>query len=280
MRFLSLLVTCFTADAFLTYAPTWQRGKVALFMADIVETASESDDFKTLVAAIDSAGLSSTLRSQEFTVFAPTDNAFQKLPMGTVGALLQDIPQLSSILTYHVVPGKIMSQELTNNQKLKTVNGAELTVTVNENGVTINNGLVSTADILCDNGVIHAISSVLIPKSVLTPEELKSKLFAFAASVDRGFGAKQSERESIQRIVDELIAQNPTEVPTLGLFPDNQLGKSSPLAGAWKMVYTTAFDVLSLAASPVSTLQAIYQVIGSDGASVNIIDLSPRYAST
>ena len=112
------------------------------------------------------AGLVPTLKGPgPFTVFAPTDAAFAKLPAGTVEALLQDIPKLTAILTYHVVPGKVLAETVMtpNGQTVKTVNGAEITVAVTPDGVTVDNAKVVTVDVVADNGVIHVIDSVILP---------------------------------------------------------------------------------------------------------------------
>lgn len=138
----------------------------SLRMADIVDTAVGAGSFKTLAAALTAAGLVPTLKGPgPFTVFAPTDAAFEKLPAGTVDALLKDIPKLTSILTYHVVPGKVMAETVVtlNNKKVKTVNGAEVLVTVGAAGVKVNDANVVTTDIVTDNGVIHVIDSVILP---------------------------------------------------------------------------------------------------------------------
>lgn len=111
--------------------------------------------------------------------------------------------------------------------------------------------------------------------------QLKSHIFSLAATVDRGFGAKQQEREEILALIDKLKTMNPFPIPTYGLYDgknDTLLGMEDGcyIEGTWKMVYTTALDVLSLAASPFTLLQGIYQVIKKDGSSMNIIDLAPR----
>jgi uncharacterized surface protein with fasciclin (FAS1) repeats len=132
-------------------------------MKNIVETAVASDQFKTLVAAVKAAGLVDTLNGDgPFTVFAPTDDAFAKLPKGTVEGLLKDLPKLKSVLTYHVVAGKVMAKDVAGVKSAKTVQGAELRVDANH-GVKINNATVTKADIEASNGVIHVIDAVLIP---------------------------------------------------------------------------------------------------------------------
>ena len=132
-------------------------------MADIVDTAVAAGSFKTLVAAVTAAGLVDTLKGAgPFTVFAPTDEAFAKLPAGTVEALLKDIPKLTKILTYHVVAGKVMAADVVKIKSAKTVEGSEVKIDAS-NGVKINDSTVTTADVVVDNGVIHIIDSVLLP---------------------------------------------------------------------------------------------------------------------
>ncbi len=132
-------------------------------MANIIETAVSAGSFTTLVAAIKAAGLVDTLNGAgPFTVFAPDDAAFAKLPAGTVDSLLKDIPQLKKILTYHVVAGKVMAADVVKLTSAKTVEGSEVKVNAS-NGVKINASTVTTADVACDNGVIHIIDTVLIP---------------------------------------------------------------------------------------------------------------------
>lgn len=137
----------------------------------IVDIASENDDFSTLVAAVTAADLGETLSGEgPFTVFAPTNDAFAALPEGTVDTLLEpeNKDQLAAILTYHVVSGKVMSSDLTDGQKVETVQGEELTVGVTDDGVTLtdangNTVNVTTADIEASNGVIHVIDGVVTP---------------------------------------------------------------------------------------------------------------------
>ncbi len=137
-------------------------------MHDIVDTAVAAGSFKTLAAALTAADLVSTLKGAgPFTVFAPTDEAFAKLPAGTVEALLGDIPKLKAILTYHVVSGKVMAADVVelDGKSATTVNGAAIHVTTT-GGVKLNgeSNVVKT-DIECTNGVIHVIDSVILPPS-------------------------------------------------------------------------------------------------------------------
>ena len=133
-------------------------------MKTIVQTAIDAGIFKTLVAAVQAAGLVDTLNSTgPFTVFAPTDDAFAKLPKGTVEGLLGNIDALKNILTYHVVSEKVMAKDIMNLASIKTVQGGDLMVDTTD-GVKINTAKVTKADIECSNGVIHIIDSVLMPK--------------------------------------------------------------------------------------------------------------------
>jgi uncharacterized surface protein with fasciclin (FAS1) repeats len=133
---------------------------------DIVQTAVDAGSFNTLVAAVKAAGLVETLKGKgPFTVFAPTDAAFAKLPAGTVESLLADPQKLASILTFHVVPGKVMAADIVkaNGAKPATVNGQSLDVVVRDGRVLVNGANVVTADVVASNGVIHVIDTVLIP---------------------------------------------------------------------------------------------------------------------
>jgi uncharacterized surface protein with fasciclin (FAS1) repeats len=132
-------------------------------MKNIVETAIDAGSFKTLVAAVEAADLVDTLTSKgPFTVFAPTDEAFAKLPKGTVESLLKDKAKLTSILTYHVVSGKVMSKDVMNLKKAKTVQGQDIKIDT-KSGVKVNNANVVKADIETSNGVIHVIDTVILP---------------------------------------------------------------------------------------------------------------------
>lgn len=132
-------------------------------MANIVETAVSAGQFNTLVAAVKAAGLADTLSGPgPFTVFAPNDAAFAKLPAGTVEALLADIPKLTKILTYHVVAGKVTAADVVKLTSAKTVEGQDVAIHVN-GGVKVNDANVIATDVAADNGVIHVIDTVIIP---------------------------------------------------------------------------------------------------------------------
>jgi uncharacterized surface protein with fasciclin (FAS1) repeats len=131
-------------------------------MADIVDIAVTADNFKTLVAAVQAAGLVDTLKSPgPFTVFAPTDEAFAQLPPGTIHTLLQNIPQLARILTYHVVPGKLMAADIAKLDSLTSVEGSPIRVSTAD-GFEVKNATVLAPDIEADNGVIHVINRVIL----------------------------------------------------------------------------------------------------------------------
>jgi uncharacterized surface protein with fasciclin (FAS1) repeats len=133
-------------------------------MADIVDVAVSAGTFKTLVAAVKAAGLVETLKGKgPFTVFAPSDDAFAKLPKGTVEGLLADLPKLKSILTYHVVAGRVTAADVMKLTTAKTVQGQSVTFQTN-GGVKVNGANVVTADVEADNGIIHVIDSVILPK--------------------------------------------------------------------------------------------------------------------
>ncbi len=152
-----LAMTAATAFAMPAFAESHSK--------DIVDTAVAAGTFTTLATALEAAGLVETLKGEgPFTVFAPTDAAFAALPEGTVENLLlpENKDQLVAILTYHVVPGAVASTALTEGMTAATVNGAEVTFTL-EGGAKINGAVISTADVAASNGVIHVIDSVILP---------------------------------------------------------------------------------------------------------------------
>jgi len=134
-------------------------------MADIVETAISAGSFNTLINACKKAGLVDTLKgSGPFTVFAPNDDAFAKLPNEAVEGLLKDIPKLKDVLTYHVVQGKAMSSDIGRMKSARTVQGQSVNIDASGKGVKVNDAKVIKTDIEADNGVIHIIDSVMLPK--------------------------------------------------------------------------------------------------------------------
>lgn len=145
-------------------AAACEDDEVAPQVGDIVEVAQAAGSFTTLLAAVDAAGLTATLQGEgPFTVFAPTDDAFAKLPAGTVEALLNDLPTLTAILTYHVVPGRVTAEEVVTLTDAPTVNGARVSISVNGGSVMVDDATVVQTDIEARNGVIHVIDSVILP---------------------------------------------------------------------------------------------------------------------
>ena len=155
------------------YLPIFLAGALAITVAsstasaaDIVDTAV-AGHFNTLVAAVKAAGLVNTLKGPgPFTVFAPTDEAFAKLPAGTLESLLkpENKAKLQSILTYHVVPGRVMAQDVVKLHSAKTVEGQSIAIKTMDGGVMVDGAHVTKTDIVTSNGVIHVIDSVLLPK--------------------------------------------------------------------------------------------------------------------
>jgi len=141
--------------------------KAAPAKKDVVDTAVAAGNFKTLAAALQAAGLVDTLKGKgPFTVFAPTDEAFAKLPAGTVDDLLkpENKQKLVAILTYHVVPGRLLAAQVTKMTSAKTVNGEALSIKADGGTVMVDNAKILQTDIVCSNGVIHVIDSVVLPK--------------------------------------------------------------------------------------------------------------------
>lgn len=151
-----ILATLFLTVLFVAAAPG----------ADIVDTAVQAGSFQTLVKAVQAAGLVEALKGPgPFTVFAPTDEAFAKLPAATLNSLLANPEELKKVLTYHVVPGKFMSSEVVKLKEARTLQGATVKVRVSGGQVMIDNAKVVKTDVGCDNGVIHVIDTVIVPNT-------------------------------------------------------------------------------------------------------------------
>ena len=170
---LTLVILAILATANMAFAQQCKKQRNASFAStsasqeqDIVATAVGAGSFKTLVAAAKAAGLVETLQSKgPLTVFAPTDEAFAKIPKAAIADLLkpENKEKLAAILTYHVVPGKVTAADVVKVKKAKTAGGADVNVKVSDKGVMINNAKVLKTDIMCSNGVIHVIDTVLMP---------------------------------------------------------------------------------------------------------------------
>jgi uncharacterized surface protein with fasciclin (FAS1) repeats len=160
MKRIAPVAAAFALAATLSAAPAAGQ----MMEKDIVDVAVEAGSFSTLAAALEAAGLIDVLKSDgPFTVFAPTDEAFAKLPEGTVEALLADKEKLTAILTYHVVPGKVMASDVVNLSSATTVNGADIEIKTWDGKVMINDATVTAADVSASNGVIHVIDTVILP---------------------------------------------------------------------------------------------------------------------
>jgi uncharacterized surface protein with fasciclin (FAS1) repeats len=161
-NFTTLLVVVL-AISVLTFASTDYTSRMG--KKNIVETAVSAGKFNTLVTAVKEADLVEVLSGPgPFTVFAPTDDAFAKLPKGTVESLLQNKNQLKAVLTYHVVSGKVMASDVVNLKSATTVNGQQVTIKVKGGTVMVDNAKVVMTDIDCSNGVIHVIDAVILPE--------------------------------------------------------------------------------------------------------------------
>lgn len=161
---LAIAAACILGIAAVTGTYAGHYGYEKTYSMDVVHTAYKSN-LKTLVAAIDAAGLSETLMNGgPFTMFAPTDEAFAELPEGTLENLLkpENKSDLAAILTYHVVPGKVMAYDVFNLKSATTVNGEEITITI-DRGIKVNDSSLTQFDIMAQNGVIHKIDKVLLP---------------------------------------------------------------------------------------------------------------------
>lgn len=173
MKSLKIFMMAFAAAALIAMAPIAnQTNDTDHNHHNIVEVASDTDNLSTLVAAVQAAGLVETLSGEgPFTVFAPTNAAFEALPEGTVESLLQpeNRDQLVKILTYHVVAGEVMSTDLSDGMMAETVEGSQITISISDGGVSINDANVVAADVEASNGVVHVIDSVIMP-----PEEESS----------------------------------------------------------------------------------------------------------
>ncbi len=168
LRHLLLLCSLVAATALTFAGPTPAQAQ----QRDIVDTAVAAGSFNTLAKALQTAGLVDTLKGPgPFTVFAPTDEAFAKLPPGTVDALLNDPARLRAVLTYHVVPSRATAADVANLKSARTVQGAEVAIDTSS-GVRVNDARVTQADVLASNGVIHVIDTVLLPPQQQMPAQL------------------------------------------------------------------------------------------------------------
>ncbi|MCY2963733.1 MAG: fasciclin domain-containing protein [Planctomycetota bacterium] len=228
---------------------------------DIVTTAVEAGSFETLAAALKAAGLVETLKGKgPFTVFAPTDEAFAKLPEGTVETLLkpENKKQLIAVLTYHVVPGKVLAADVVKLDAAATVNGQRVDIKVDEGNVQIDSANVITADILCSNGVIHVIDQVILPSADNIPQTAeKAGVFKTLLAAAKAAGlveALSSDKPlTIFAPTDDAFAALPKGTVETLLKPENK----EKLAGILKyhVVAGRVFSSDLLSGKEVTTLQ-------------------------
>jgi len=208
-------------------------------LPDIVDTAIAAGSFSTLVAAVQAAGLEDTLRSEgPFTVFAPTDDAFAALPEGTLDSLLlpENLDQLVSILTYHVVPGKLMAADVVGMTSIDTVNGQPLTVTVMNGSVMIDDANVTQTDIETSNGVIHIIDAVVLPEE----EEDRDYTNVFFLELSEGLNMvslplepaePHTARSFAQAVEATVVIRYNTETGRFEAFTPPMEGNGFPIEG-------------------------------------------------
>jgi len=195
---------------------------------DIVDTAVGAGQFKTLVAAAKAAGLVDTLKGNgPFTVFAPTDAAFAKLPKGTVATLLkpENKAKLAAILTYHVVPGKVMAKDVVKLSKAKTVQGSAVAIRVKEGKVYIDNAQVVAPDVEASNGVIHVIDNVLLPKDVVDTAVAAGTFKTLVAAVQAAGLVETLKGDgpfTVFAPTDEAFAKLPAATVATLLKPENK----------------------------------------------------------
>lgn len=245
--------------------------------ADIVDTAVSAGSFKTLAAALGAADLAETLKGKgPFTVFAPTDDAFKKLPEGTVAELLkpENKAALAGILTYHVVPGTVMAEQVVKLSGAKTVNGQRVDIKAGDGGVMVDGAKVVTTDIRCDNGVIHVIDSVILPADKTIPETAQAagSFGTLLAAVGAGGLAETLGSEgpfTVFAPTDEAFGALPAGTIETLLRPENKQQLVDILK--YHVVDGRIYSPDALAAENADTLQgtSVAIVPTESGASVN-----------
>ena len=252
---------------------------------NIVETAMANDDFNTLVDALIAAGLDTTLsdESTEFTVFAPTDAAFAKLDSAYLTNLVQnDIDTLTKILTYHVISGDIMSTDLSDGMRAETVQGKYLDISFDDDIVYIENAMVSTTDIECNNGVIHVIDTVMVPENNIVETAIENDDFntLVSAVVAAGLDTTLSDEST------EFTVFAPTDAAFDKLDPaflsnlvDNDTANLTSILTYHVLAGTVLSTDLSdgMTATTVEgtdiTVQIVNQIVSIDEATVTLADI-------
>ncbi|MCG8650699.1 MAG: fasciclin domain-containing protein [Pirellulales bacterium] len=245
--------------------------------ADIVETAVKAGKFKTLATALDAADLVKTLSGPgPFTVFAPTDEAFAKLPAGTVEMLVkpENKGKLTSILTYHVVPGKVTSSEVVELSGAKTVNGQRIDIKVAGGKVMVDGATVTATDIKCDNGVIHIIDSVIMPADKNLVEVAQqagtfNTLIAAAKAAGLAGALTGDEPLTVFAPTDEAFKKLPAGTVESLLKPENKQGLADLLK--YHVVAGRVYSEDAVKAKAAKTLQgsSVNVSVGKEGARIN-----------
>ena len=249
---------------------------ISVRAADIVDTAVGAGSFKTLAAALGAADLVDTLKGPgPFTVFAPTDEAFAKLPAGTVETLLkpENKGTLAGILTYHVVPGAVKAEQVVSLSNATTVNGQRVDITT-EGGVKVDNANVIQTDIVCDNGVIHVIDSVILPadKNIVETAQEAGVFSTLVAAADAAglVGALTGDGSlTVLAPTDEAFSKLPEGTVATLLKPENRQQLADILK--YHVVSGRVYSDQALSASTAATLQgaSVQFFAGNSGASVN-----------
>lgn len=250
----------------------------------IVETAEAAGSFTTLLAAVDAAGLTETLSGDgPFTVFAPTDDAFAKLPEGTVDALLED-PEgdLKDILLYHVVSGNVMAADVTTQSDVMTLLGKKLRIDTSGEGVQIDGATVVTTDIVCSNGVIHVIDAVMLPKKNIVETAVDDGRFVTLLAAVRGAGldaalADETKDYTVFAPTDDAFAALP-EGTVEALLEDPEGGLKDVLLyhvadGMYPAAEVAAMDTIQTLQGSSLTIDASGDSVEVDGATVIIADV-------
>jgi transforming growth factor-beta-induced protein len=241
---------------------------------DIVDTAVAAGSFKTLAAALRAADLVETLKGEgPFTVFAPTDEAFAKLPEGTVENLLkpENKAKLVAILTYHVVPGKVMAADVVKLTKAKTVQGAEIAIKVDGDKVMVDNANVTKTDIACGNGVIHVIDAVIMPKDIVDTAVAAGSFKTLAAALKAADLLETLKGEgpfTVFAPTDEAFAKLPQGTVADLLKPENKAKLVAILTYHVVSGKVMAADVVKL--SKAKTVQGSEVTIKVDGDKVMV----------
>jgi len=207
MKIVTALATLFLLASLAAPSDYASKGAGNESQKNIVETAVAAGDFNTLVEAVKAAGLVDTLSSPgPFTVFAPTDEAFSKVPKPVLDALLANKTLLTAVLTYHVVPEEVMSSDLKKGMSVKTVEGSDLTITIDPSGVMVNNAKVIKADIKASNGVIHVIDAVILPPIAVKALEAIGTVAAAA-------GKPEEAAKKVEETAKQAGAMTPKSTP-------------------------------------------------------------------